>query len=87
MMRTSWCPPLSKGSFQLIKNPAETFSEIRRRVIAHINAEEVVMDRNNGSHSGLAKPKEAIKASRPLRVNETSAGKKIEVIHVSYGKG
>jgi len=71
----------------LIKNPAETFSEIKQRAVAHINAEEAVVARNNGSHSRLAKPKEASKPSQPLRVNEASAGKKVEVRHDPYRKG
>ena len=32
----------------LIKNPTKTFSEIRRRALAHISAEEAVAARNNG---------------------------------------
>ena len=71
----------------LIRNPAEAFSEIRRRAVAHINVEEAVVARNNGSHSRLAKPKEASKASRPLRVNKASAGRKAEVKHAPYRKG
>jgi len=71
----------------LIRNSAETFSEIRRRAITHINTEEVVVARNNGSHSRLAKPREESKASRPMRVNETSAGKKGEARHHPYRKG
>jgi len=65
----------------LIRNPIETFSEIRQRAVAHINAEEAVVARNNGSHSRLAKPKEVSKASLPLRVNETSVGKRLETKH------
>jgi len=71
----------------LIRSPLESFSEIRRRVITHINVEEAVVTTNNGSHSQLAKPKEVSKASRPMRVNETSAGKKAEARHHPYRKG
>jgi len=45
-----------------------------------------VVARNNGSHSRLAKSKETNKASQPLRVNETSTGKKAKTRHASYRK-
>jgi len=70
-----------------IKNSEENFYKIRRRAVAHINAQEAVVARNNGPHSRLAKPKEASKPSRPLRVNEASTGKKEEVRHAPYRKG
>jgi len=66
----------------LIKSPIESFSEIRQRAVTHINAEEAVVARNNGSHSWIAKPKEVSKASRPMRVNKTSVGKKAKAIHL-----
>jgi len=77
------------GSFcnSLIRSHAESFSEIRRKAIAHINTEEAVAARNNGSNSRLTKPKEVSKASQPMRVNETSTGKKAEVKHYPYRKG
>ncbi|XP_068498551.1 uncharacterized protein [Phaseolus vulgaris] len=59
----------------LIKNPAETFSEIR--VVAHINAEEAVSTKHINLYSGQTKPKEGSR-SRPLRVNETSAEKRTD---------
>ena len=71
----------------LIRSPAESFSEIRQRAVAHINVKEEVVARNNGSNFRLPKPKEVSKASRPMRVNETSAGKKVEVRHHPYKKG
>jgi len=71
----------------LIINLMKTFSEIRRRAVAHINVEEVVAARNNGSHSWLAKPKEVGKTSRPMRVSETSTRKKEEAKHHPYKKG
>jgi len=52
-----------------------------------INAGEVVAARNNGSHSWMAKPKEVSKAFQPMRVNESSAGKKAEARHHPYKKG
>jgi len=60
----------------LIRNPTKTFSEIRRRAVSIINAEEAVLARNNGSHSRLSKSREASKLSRPVTVNETSTEKK-----------
>ena len=70
----------------LLRNPTETFSEIRRRVVTHINTEEAVLAKNNGSHSRLAKLREANKASRLMRVNETSTRKKAEARLHSYRK-
>jgi len=60
----------------LIRNPTETFYEIWRRAVAHINTKEVVLARNNDSYSRLSKLREASKLSRPMTVNETSVGKK-----------
>ena len=39
-------------SDSLIRNPTETFAEIRRRAISHINAEEAVFVKHNNSYSG-----------------------------------
>jgi len=79
---------VAPGSFcdSLIRNPTETFSEIKRRAVAHINTEEAVLARNNGSHSRLSKPREASKASRPIRANETSIEKKAEARQHPYRK-
>jgi len=62
---------VAQGLFcdSFIKSPAESFSGIRRRAVAHINAEEAVAARNNNSHSWLTKPKDVGKACRPMRVN------------------
>ena len=60
----------------------ETFLEIRRRAFIHINAEEAVAVRNDSSHSHPVKPGNTSKASRPLRVHETST-----VRHVPYKRG
>jgi len=38
-------------SDSLIRNPAKTFAEIRRRVFAHINTEDVVSMKHNNSYS------------------------------------
>ena len=56
----------------LIKNPAETFSEIRVVSTKHINL-----------YSGQTKPKEGSR-SRPLRVNETSAEKRTDSRRAPY---
>jgi len=71
----------------LIRNPPETFSEIRWRAVAHINAEEEVTARNNNLHFQQAKPKKTSKTSRPLRFYETSLAQKSEVRHAPYKKG
>jgi len=71
----------------LIRNPVDTFSEIRWREVSHINVEEAVAARNNGPQPRVAKPKETNKASRPLRVHETSTGKKTDTRHAPYKKG
>ena len=88
-MVSSFEQGVAPGPFcdSLIKNSAETFSEIRRRTVADINVEEAVVAMNNGSHSRMAKPKEANKASQPLRINETSVGKKAKVRNAPYKKG
>jgi len=62
-------------------------SEIRRRAVTHINAEEAILARNNDLHSRLSKPREASKLSRPIRVNETLTGKKPESRKHPYRKG
>jgi len=45
-------------SDSLMRNPARTFGEIRRRVVTHIGAEEAVSMKRNNTYSGQAKPKE-----------------------------
>jgi len=67
----------------LIKNPTKTFSEVRERVVAHIEAEEVVLRKNDNSHSRQPKSKENNRA-QPLRVNETSAQKRMDSRYVPY---
>jgi len=50
------------GSFNdsLIRNRAKTFGEIRRRAIAHIDAEEVMTVKRG--NTGQTKPRERIRA-------------------------
>jgi len=68
----------------VIRNPAETFSEIRRRAVTHINAEEAVATKSGSSCSRQPKPKESSQASQPLRVNETSTEKKMDSRYAPY---
>jgi len=66
-MVTAFKQGITAGSFSdlLIRNPTETLSEIRQRVVAHINAEEVVATKNGSSLSRQPKPKESSQA-RPF---------------------
>jgi len=43
----------------MIRNPAETFFDIRERAFCHIEAEEVVVIKNGSSHSRQPRPKES----------------------------
>jgi len=52
-------------------------------VFAHIEAEEVVLRKNDNSHSRQPRPKESSQA-RPLRVNETSFDKRMNSRYVPY---
>jgi len=68
---------ITAGPFNdsFIRNPMETFSEIRQRVIAHISAEEAMTTKDVNSSSRHPKPKESSR-TQPLRVNETSTEKR-----------
>jgi len=55
----------------LIRNPAETFAEIRWWVVTHINAEEAVSVKHNNLYLGQTKTNEGSR-SRSLRVNKTT---------------
>jgi len=71
------------GSFNdsLIRNRAKTFSEIRRRVVAHIDAEEqVTVKRGN---VGPTKPQEGSRA-QPMRVHEVATEKRSPTRHAPY---
>ncbi|XP_068472853.1 uncharacterized protein [Phaseolus vulgaris] len=46
-------------SDSLIKNPTKTFSEVRERAIAHIEAKETILRKNGSSRSKQPKPKES----------------------------
>ena len=64
-------------SDSLIRNPTETFVEIRQRDVAHINTEEVVSVKHNTSYPRQTEHKEGSR-SRPLRVNETTTEKRTD---------
>jgi len=53
-------------SDSLIRNPAVTFAEIRRRVVAHISIKEAVSVKHNNTYPGQTKPKEGSRA-QPLK--------------------
>jgi len=85
VMVTAFKQGIAVGPFSdsLIRNPTETFSEVRQQVVPHINAEEVVATKRGSSFSRQPKPKGSSQA-RPLRVNETSAEKRMESRYVPY---
>jgi len=70
-------------SYSLIRNPTETFSEVREQVVAQIEVEKFVIRKNDTSHLRQPRPKESDQA-RPLRVNETSAEKRTNLRYVPY---
>jgi len=70
-------------SDSLIRNSKETFSEIQRRVVAHISAEEVVATKHDNSFSRHPKPKESDRV-QPQRVNETSTEKRADLRYAPY---
>jgi len=53
MMVVAFVQRMTAGPFNdsLIRNPAETFSEVRERVVNHIKAKEVVLRKNGSSCS------------------------------------
>ena len=67
MMITAFEQGITTGPFSdsLIRNPTETFSEVRERVVAHIEAEEVVVKKNATQILRQLRPKESIQA-RPV---------------------
>ena len=70
-------------SDSLIRNSAETFAEIWRWAVAHINLEEVVSMKQNTLYLGQNKPKEGSRF-RPLRVNETTTEKRTDSRRAPY---
>jgi len=59
----------------LIRNRTRTFTEIRRRVVAHIIVEEVVTVKRGSTYLGQAKPKQGSQA-QPMRVHEVVTEKR-----------
>ena len=70
-------------SDSLIRNPTETFSNIREQVVAHIEAEEAIVKKNDNLHLRQSRSKESARG-RPLRVNETLAEKRTNSRYVLY---
>ena len=67
----------------LIRNRARTFGEIRRRVVAHITAEEAVTVKRGSTYPGQAKPKEGSRA-QPMRVHEVVIEKRSDARRAPY---
>jgi len=61
MMNLAFEQGMAAGSFSdlLIRNQVKVFSEVRERVVAHIEAEEVVLKKNDSSRSRQSRPKES----------------------------
>jgi len=70
-------------SDSLVRNLAETFSEVRERVVAHIEVEEAMLRKNGSSRSKQPRPRES-NQDRFLRVNETSVEKRTDSRYVPY---
>jgi len=85
MMIVAFEQGMAEGPFSdsLIRNPMETFFEVREQVVTHIEAENVVLRKNGNSNSKQSRPKESNR-DRPLRVNETSAEKRTDSRYVPY---
>jgi len=79
MMIIAFEQGIAAGPFNylLIRNLAETFSEVRERA-----QEEIVLRKNDSSHSRQPRSKESNR--RPLWVNETSAEKRTHLRYVPY---
>jgi len=70
-------------SDSLIRNPTETFSEVRERVVTYIEAKETILRKNGGLRSRKSRPKERNR-DPSLRVKETSAEKRTDSRYVPY---
>ena len=70
-------------SDSLIRNPTKTFSEVRERAIAHIEAKETILRKNGSSRSKQPKPKES-NWDWSLRENDTSTKKRTDSRYVPY---
>ena len=67
----------------LIRNSAETFSEVRQRAIAHIEAEKVMLRKNGNSWSKKPRHKENDRDCSS-RSNEASTGKRRKLRYIPY---
>ena len=67
MMIAAFEQGIAMGPFidSLIKNPIKTFFEVQERVLACIEAEEIMVRKNDNSHLRQLRPKESSRA-RPL---------------------
>ena len=85
MMVVAFVQGITAGllSDSLIRNLAETFSEVRERVVAHIEAEEIVLRKNGSSRSKQPRSKE-FNRDWSLGVNETSIKKRTDSRYVPY---
>jgi len=87
MMIVAFEQQIAAGPFSdsLIRNPAETFFEVREQFVAPIEAEDTVLRKNGNSCLRQPRPKESNRY-RPLQVNETSFKKTTDsryVLHVA----
>jgi len=67
----------------LIRSRPRTFSEIRRRAIAHIIAEETMTTKHGNGDVGQYKPRDGIR-TQPMRVHETITKKKLSARWTPY---
>ena len=73
------------GSFSdsLIRNRARTFGKIRRRAIAHIDAEEAVTVKRGSMSIGQTKSRESSRA-QPMRVHKAATEKRSPTRRAPY---
>jgi len=85
MMVVAFVQGMTAGPFNnsLLRNPTVTFFEVRERVFTNIEAEEVVLRKNDNSRSKQPRPKESNK-DWPMRVNETFVEKRTHSRDVPY---
>jgi len=74
---------ISPFSDSLIRSLAETLSEVRERVTAHIEVKEVVLRKNGSSRSKQPMHKENSRDCS-VRSNETSTEKRTNLRYVPY---
>ena len=67
----------------LIRNPTRMFGEIRRQVVAHIAAKEVIFVKCDNTHPGQARHKGGSRA-QPLRVHEAVTEKRSDARRAPY---